>query len=102
MNSFVSLSFHRKVYKEREQAFETSMKLYQDVSPVDVGVPSKLFPKDAGDLQGSYPYESAVQELRLLVTDCCPQKKLECIGESRRVVISWLPGCRLPCLDPPS
>lgn len=59
-----------------------SMKLYQDASPVDVGVPSKLFPKDAGDLQGSYPYESAVQELRLLVTDCCPQRKLECIGES--------------------
>lgn len=57
------------------------MKLYQDASPVDVGVPSKLFPKDAGDLQGSYPYESAVQELRLLITDCCPQRKLECIGE---------------------
>lgn len=64
------------------------MKLHQDASPVDVGVPSKLFPEDAGELQGSYPYESAVQELRLLVTDCCPQRKLECIGESRCVFIS--------------
>lgn len=81
----VFLLFLRKVYREREQAFETSMKLYQDVSPMDVGVPSKLFPQDAGDLQGSYPYESAVQELRLLITDCCPQRKLECIGESHCV-----------------
>lgn len=58
-----------------------SMKLLRDASPGDVGVPLKLFPKDPSTLQGSYPYESAVQELKLLVTDCCPQRKLECIGE---------------------
>lgn len=55
-----------------------SMKLYQDASPGVVGVPLKLFPQEPG----SYPYESAVQELKLLITDCCPQRKLECIGES--------------------
>lgn len=87
-NVFVFSLFLRKVYREREQAYETSMKLYQDASPVDVGVPAKLFPQDAGDLQGSYPYESAVQELRLLVTDGCPQRKLECIGESHCVFIA--------------
>ncbi|XP_075875388.1 VPS9 domain-containing protein 1 isoform X2 [Nelusetta ayraudi] len=80
------VALFRKVYREREQAYETSMKLYQDASPVDVGVPSKLFPQDAGDLQGSYPYESAVQELRLLVTDGCPQRKLECIVRTLRLI----------------
>lgn len=58
------------------------MKLYHDATPGDVGVPVKLYPQEAGVLQGSYPYESAVQELKLLITDCCPQRKLECIGES--------------------
>lgn len=74
----------RKVYVDREQAYETSVKLYQDASPGDVGVPSKLFPQEPGALQGSYPYESAVLELKLLTTDSCPQRKLECIGESRQ------------------
>lgn len=56
------------------------MTLYRDASPGDVGVPLKLFPQDPGALQGSFPYESAVQELKLLITDCCPQRKLECIA----------------------
>lgn len=73
--------FLRKVNREREQAFEASMKLYRDASPEDVGVTSKLFPQEPC-LQGSYPYESAVQELKLILKDCCPQRKLECIGES--------------------
>lgn len=85
---FFFLSFlPRKVHREREQSFETSMKLYQDASPGDVGVPLKLFPQEPGALQGSYPYESAVQELKLLITDYCPQRKLECIGESKCVDI---------------
>lgn len=72
----------RKVYLEREQAYEASVKLYGDASPGDIGVPLKLFPSDPASPQGSYPYESAVQELTLLVHDRCPQRKLECIGES--------------------
>lgn len=83
-NALVAL--FRKVNREREQAFETSMKLYRDASPGDVGVPSKLFPPDPGALQGSYPYESAVQELKLLVQDCCPQRKLECIVRTLRLI----------------
>lgn len=70
------------------------MKRYRDASPADVGVPLKLFPGDPDALQGSYPYESAVQELKLLVKDCCPQRKLECIGESRLLMLSGLFCCR--------
>lgn len=67
------------------------MTLHRDVSPGDVGVPSKLFPQD-GCMQGSYPYESAVQELQLLFKDCCPQRKLECIGESDLLFIHTKPA----------
>uniref|UniRef100_A0A3Q4B807 VPS9 domain-containing protein n=1 Tax=Mola mola TaxID=94237 RepID=A0A3Q4B807_MOLML len=76
----------RKVYREREQAYEMSMKLYQDASPRDVGVPLKLFPREPDALQGSYPYESAVQELKRLITDCCPQRKLDCIVRTLRLI----------------
>ncbi|KAE8295766.1 VPS9 domain-containing protein 1 5-day ovary-specific transcript 1 protein [Larimichthys crocea] len=80
------VALFRKVHREREQAFEASMKLYQDASPGDVGVPMKLFPKDPETLQGSYPYESAVQELKLLIADSCPQRKLECIVRTLRLI----------------
>ncbi|XP_070763935.1 VPS9 domain-containing protein 1 [Enoplosus armatus] len=80
------VALFRKVHREREQAYETSMKLYLDASPGDVGVPLKLFPQDPSTLQGSYPYESAVQELKLLITDCCPQRKLECIVRTLRLI----------------
>ncbi|XP_068168441.1 VPS9 domain-containing protein 1 isoform X2 [Antennarius striatus] len=80
------VALFRKVHREREQAYETSMKMFQDVSPGDVGVPLKLFPQNPGALQGSYPYESAVQELRLLLSDCCPQRKLDCIVRTLRLI----------------
>ncbi|XP_028287882.1 VPS9 domain-containing protein 1 [Parambassis ranga] len=80
------VALFRKVHGEREQAFEISMKLYQDASPGDVGVPLKLFPQNPDVLQGSCPYESAVQELKLLVQDCCPQRKLECIVRTLRLI----------------
>eukprot|EP00066_Takifugu_rubripes_P004016 XP_003967058.1 PREDICTED: VPS9 domain-containing protein 1 isoform X1 [Takifugu rubripes] len=80
------VALFRKVYMDREQAYEISAKLYQDASPGDVGVPLKLFPQEPGALQGSYPYESAVQELRLLTTDRCPQRKLECIVRTLRLI----------------
>uniref|UniRef100_A0A3Q1HK38 VPS9 domain-containing protein n=1 Tax=Anabas testudineus TaxID=64144 RepID=A0A3Q1HK38_ANATE len=79
------LALFRKVNREREQAFEASMKLYRDASPEDVGVTSKLFPQEPC-LQGSYPYESAVQELKLILKDCCPQRKLECIVRTLRQI----------------
>lgn len=80
------VALFRKVHWDREQAFDASMKLHRDASPAHVGVPSKLFPEDPGVLQGSYPYESAVQELKLLVQDCCPQRKLECIVRTLRLI----------------
>ncbi|XP_052387657.1 VPS9 domain-containing protein 1-like [Carassius gibelio] len=76
----------RKVYRERELAVESRMRLHHNVSPGDVGVPSKLFPRDPAVLHGSYPYESAVQELKLLCRDYCPQKKLECIVRTLRII----------------
>ncbi|KAF7643939.1 hypothetical protein LDENG_00230850, partial [Lucifuga dentata] len=80
------VALFRNVHRERELTFEKSMKLYQDASPGDVGVPLKLFPQDPTALQGSYPYESAVQELKLLFRDCCPQRKLDCIVRTLRLI----------------
>ncbi|KAM6937389.1 VPS9 domain-containing protein 1 [Xenentodon cancila] len=78
------VALFRRVHREREQALEKGLRLYCSASPGDVGVSLKLFPQDPGMLQGSYPYESAVQELKLLVQDCCPQRKLECIVRTLR------------------
>uniref|UniRef100_A0A673YSM7 VPS9 domain containing 1 n=1 Tax=Salmo trutta TaxID=8032 RepID=A0A673YSM7_SALTR len=80
------LALFRKVHRERELSFESSMRLYRDASPGDVGVASKLYPQDPVVLRGSYPYDSAVQELRLLCRDCCPQRKLECIVRTLRLI----------------
>lgn len=76
----------RRVNRERELAVESSMRLHRNISPGDVGVASKLFPKDPAVLHGSYPYESAVQELKLLCRDYCPQKKLDCIGKISKML----------------
>ncbi|XP_029992078.1 VPS9 domain-containing protein 1 [Sphaeramia orbicularis] len=80
------VALFRTVHRDKEQAFELSMKLYRDASPGDVGVPLKLFPPDPDALQGSYPYQSAVQELRLLLKDTCPQRKLDCIVRTLRLI----------------
>ncbi|KAM9481090.1 VPS9 domain-containing protein 1 isoform 2-T3 [Clarias gariepinus] len=89
------LALFRKVHRDRELAFESSVLLYHDVSPADVGVADKLFPKDPAVLQGSYPYECAVQELKLLCKDCCPQKKLECIVRTLRLICACAEHYRL-------
>uniref|UniRef100_A0A3Q2T228 VPS9 domain containing 1 n=1 Tax=Fundulus heteroclitus TaxID=8078 RepID=A0A3Q2T228_FUNHE len=78
------VALFRRVHREREQLFEKNMRLFCSASPADVGVPLKLFPQDPGALHGSYPYESAVQELKLLLQDRCPQRKLECVGKAFR------------------
>ncbi|RXM29558.1 VPS9 domain-containing protein 1 [Acipenser ruthenus] len=78
------LALFRKVYGHRELAFEKSMRLYRNAKPGDVGVASKLCPSESAS--GSCPYESAVQELRLISKDCCPQKKLECIVRTLRLI----------------
>uniref|UniRef100_A0A9J7Y5I6 VPS9 domain containing 1 n=1 Tax=Cyprinus carpio carpio TaxID=630221 RepID=A0A9J7Y5I6_CYPCA len=89
------LALFRKVYRERELAVESRMRLHRNVPPGDVGVSSKLFPRDPAVLHGSYPYESAVQELKLLCRDYCPQKKLECIVRTLRIICGCAEEYRL-------
>ncbi|KAB5574797.1 hypothetical protein PHYPO_G00213280 [Pangasianodon hypophthalmus] len=96
------LALFRKVHRDRELAFESSVLLYRNVSPGDVGVADKLFPKDPAVLHGSYPYESAVQELKLLCKDCCPQKKLECIVRTLRLICACAEHYRLLQENDPS
>ncbi|KAJ8343914.1 hypothetical protein SKAU_G00312430 [Synaphobranchus kaupii] len=80
------LALFRQVYRERELSFGASMRLYRNATPGDVGVAPKLFPEDPALLQGSYPYESAVQELQHLCREFCPQRKLECIVRTLRLI----------------
>ncbi|XP_048828703.1 VPS9 domain-containing protein 1 isoform X2 [Brienomyrus brachyistius] len=80
------LVLFRKVHRERELSFETSVRLYRNTTPAEVGVAAKLFPREPCPLRASYPYESAVQELRLLSRDLCPQRKLECIVRTLRLI----------------
>ncbi|XP_051953654.1 VPS9 domain-containing protein 1-like isoform X2 [Xyrauchen texanus] len=89
------LALFRKVHQERVLAVESSMHLYHNVSPGDVGIASKLFPRDPAVLHGSYPYESAVQELRRLCKDYCPQKKLDCIVRTLRIICACAEEYRL-------
>ncbi|KAM4734793.1 VPS9 domain-containing protein 1 isoform 1-T1 [Anableps anableps] len=80
------LALFRRVHKDREQLFQRNMRLFCSASPAEVGVPLELFPQDPGALRGSYPYESAVQELKLLVQDRCPQRKLDCVVRTLRLI----------------
>ncbi|XP_011474759.1 VPS9 domain-containing protein 1 isoform X2 [Oryzias latipes] len=80
------VALFRRVHREQEQAFVKSLRLYCNATPRDFGVPPKLFPQDPGALQGSYPYESAAQELKLILQDSCPQRKLECIVRTLRLI----------------
>ncbi|KAG5839812.1 hypothetical protein ANANG_G00208960 [Anguilla anguilla] len=81
------LALFRQVYRERELSFGASMRLYRNATPADVGVAPKLFPEDPALLPGSYPYESAVQELQHLCREFCPQRKLECIVRTLRQML---------------
>uniref|UniRef100_A0A670Z367 VPS9 domain containing 1 n=1 Tax=Pseudonaja textilis TaxID=8673 RepID=A0A670Z367_PSETE len=76
------LTVYRTVYRAQEEALSRSMELRQKASPTEMGIPSKLLPK-AG---GAPPYAAAVQELLLLPLSSCPQKKLECIVRTLRII----------------
>ncbi|CAN9498686.1 unnamed protein product [Ophioblennius macclurei] len=80
------VALFRRVHREREEAFQASVTLYGEASPADIGVPAKLFPQSDNGGGVSFPYESAVQELKLLVQDGCPQRKLECIVRTLRQI----------------
>ncbi|KAI4904467.1 hypothetical protein NFI96_015122 [Prochilodus magdalenae] len=96
------LALFRRVHRERELAFENSVRLYRNASPGDIGVAAKLYPKDSAVLHGSYPYESAVQELKLLCRDYCPQRKLECIVRTLRLICACAEHYRLLQENDPS
>uniref|UniRef100_A0A6I8PFW9 VPS9 domain containing 1 n=1 Tax=Ornithorhynchus anatinus TaxID=9258 RepID=A0A6I8PFW9_ORNAN len=81
------LALYRSVYRSREMALARSMELFRNMTPSAMGIASKLFPQKTGPKNaGSYPYCTAVQELGLMVLECCPQKKLECIVRALRTI----------------
>ncbi|KAK2085758.1 VPS9 domain-containing protein 1 [Saguinus oedipus] len=79
------LALYRSVHRAREAALSRSMELYRNAPPTAIGIPTKLLPKDP-EAKGTYPYCAAAQELGLLVLESCPQKKLECIVRTLRVI----------------
>ncbi|XP_054104550.2 VPS9 domain-containing protein 1 isoform X3 [Callithrix jacchus] len=79
------LALYRSVHQAREAALSRSMELYRNAPPTAIGIPTKLLPKDP-EAKGTYPYCAAAQELGLLVLESCPQKKLECIVRTLRVI----------------
>ncbi|XP_078527135.1 VPS9 domain-containing protein 1 [Lissotriton helveticus] len=80
------LALYRIVYECREAALLRSMEMYQNANPSAFGVPSKLFPQDVLPLLSSYPYRSAVEELRSITMENLPQKKLEIIVRTLRLI----------------
>ncbi|KAH0501520.1 VPS9 domain-containing protein 1 [Microtus ochrogaster] len=91
------LALYRSVYRTQEAAVNRSMELYRNAPPTALGIPAKLLPR-APEVQAStYPYCTATQELGLLVLESCPQKKLECIVRTLRVIcICAEDYCRAP------
>uniref|UniRef100_A0A7M4EME6 VPS9 domain containing 1 n=2 Tax=Crocodylus porosus TaxID=8502 RepID=A0A7M4EME6_CROPO len=81
------LALYRTVYKAQEAALSWGMERHHNTPPADMGVPSKLLPWDsATQAPGSYPYSTAVQELRLIALESCPQRKLDCIVRALRMI----------------
>nr|XP_048293471.1 VPS9 domain-containing protein 1 isoform X3 [Myodes glareolus] len=80
------LALYRTVYRTQEAAVNRSMELYRNASPTALGIPAKLLPRVPEAQASTYPYCTAAQELGLLVLESCPQKKLECIVRTLRVI----------------
>ncbi|XP_042558219.1 VPS9 domain-containing protein 1 isoform X1 [Dipodomys spectabilis] len=81
------LALYRSVHYAQEAALSRSMELYRNAPPTTLGIPTKLLPQDPEARGAStYPYCTAAQELGLLVLESCPQKKLECIVRTLRVI----------------
>ncbi|KAJ7312175.1 hypothetical protein JRQ81_006528 [Phrynocephalus forsythii] len=83
------LAVYRNVYKAQEVALSKNMGLYRNMPPSEIGVSPKLLPRanlPRGAGGSSYPYSAAVQELMLIPLGTSPQKKLECIVRTLRVI----------------
>ncbi|XP_057609958.1 VPS9 domain-containing protein 1 isoform X1 [Chionomys nivalis] len=91
------LALYRSVYRTQEAAVNRSMELYRNAPPTALGIPAKLLPRAPEAQASTYPYRTAAQELGLLVLESCPQKKLECIVRTLRVIcICAEDYCRAP------
>ncbi|XP_075432948.1 VPS9 domain-containing protein 1 [Ascaphus truei] len=75
------LALYRRVLSAREDSLLRTMELYRNAPPSVVGVPRKLYPREVG-----CPYRAAMEELGLLSLQTGPQKKLECIVRTLRVI----------------
>ncbi|XP_052583286.1 VPS9 domain-containing protein 1 isoform X2 [Peromyscus californicus insignis] len=80
------LALYRSVHRTQEAAVSRSMELYRNAPPTALGIPAKLLPRVPEAQASTYPYCTAAQELGLLVLENCPQKKLECIVRTLRVI----------------
>lgn len=80
------LALYRSVHRTQEAAVSRSMELYRNAPPTALGIPAKLLPRVPEAQASTYPYCTAAQELGLLVLESCPQKKLECIVRTLRVI----------------
>ncbi|ERE80622.1 Vacuolar sorting protein 9, subgroup containing protein [Cricetulus griseus] len=80
------LALYRSVHRTQEAAVSRSMELYRNAPPTALGIPAKLLPRVSESQASTYPYCTAAQELGLLVLESCPQKKLECIVRTLRVI----------------
>ncbi|XP_006987475.3 VPS9 domain-containing protein 1 isoform X1 [Peromyscus maniculatus bairdii] len=80
------LALYRSVHRTQEAAVSRSMELYRNALPTALGIPAKLLPRVPEAQASTYPYCTAAQELGLLVLESCPQKKLECIVRTLRVI----------------
>ncbi|XP_056381965.1 VPS9 domain-containing protein 1 isoform X1 [Hyla sarda] len=75
------LTLYRQVLFAREESLLQVMDLYSTAMPSVVGVPVKLYPEDIKE-----PYKAAVEDLEQLPHQCSPQRKLECIVRTMRVI----------------
>ncbi|KAM8799234.1 VPS9 domain-containing protein 1 [Eudromia elegans] len=68
------LALYRRVLRPREAALARAMERYRHAAPGELGLAPRLCPA----------YGSAVQDLRLVPLETCPQRKLECIVRALR------------------
>ncbi|XP_067158929.1 VPS9 domain-containing protein 1 [Apteryx mantelli] len=76
------LALYRSVHRPREAALARSMERHRDAGPAELGLSPRLFPP----APGGPAYGAAVEDLRLIPLETCPQRKLECIVRALRVI----------------
>ncbi|KAM8945957.1 VPS9 domain-containing protein 1 [Pelodytes ibericus] len=75
------IALYRQVYGSREESLLDTMEAYSSAHPSVLGVPPKLIPRNVKD-----PYRAAVEELEILPDLLSPQRKMDCIVRTLRVI----------------